>query len=259
MKPDFFSTLNTVKQILMADFACEESDFDNTGVFIHQAKELPGRREFPFRKNAFTAASMGRGVVISCNLERLGWADATLSGLTRNDVFTQPTIALMDSYVKPSGQYIAGPDLKHICAKSIFQPYKPEGDIELNLVEDVASLGLYRDKRFPNSLGHGHNPQTPWMVAAVAKYNGEIASIATASADCDVMWQIGVDTMEPYRNRGLGKATVSAVTEYLLEHGVIPYYSTFESNTASRATAAALGYKPAWVELYARELKAEGG
>ena len=259
MTPDFLSTLNAVKKVLAADFACEESDFDNTGVFIYQTKELPGRRDFPFRKNAFAAATMGRGIIISCSLERLGWADANLSGLTRNEVFAQPTIALMDSYVKQSGQCIAGPDLKHICTKSIFRPYKPEGDTKINLIEDVASLGLYGDKRFPNSLGHGANPQTPWMVAAVAKYGGQIAGIATASADCDVMWQIGVDTLPEYRKRGIGKAMVSAVTEYLLEHGVIPYYSTFESNTASRATAAALGYKPAWVELNARELKAEGG
>jgi len=67
------------------------------------------------------------------------------------------------------------------------------------------------------------------------------------------MWQIGVDTMEPYRNRGIAKATVSAVTAYILEHGVIPCYSTFESNAASRATAASAGFKPVWVELYARE------
>jgi predicted GNAT family acetyltransferase len=65
-----------------------------------------------------------------------------------------------------------------------------------------------------------------------------------------------VDTLEPYRNRGIAKATVSAITQYILEHGVIPYYSTVETNAASRATAAALGYKPAWVELYARDQQA---
>jgi GNAT superfamily N-acetyltransferase len=259
MTQDFFSTLNDVKKVLAADFACEESDFDNAGVFVHQAKELPGRRDFPFRKNAFAAATMGRGVVIFCSLERLGWADANLSRLTRNDMFTQPTIALIDGYVKQAGQYMAGPDLKHVCTKSIFQPYKPAGGLEINLVEDVLSLGLYGDKRFPNSLGHGAYPKTPFMVAAVVKCGGQIAGIAAAWADCDVMWQIGVDTLPEYRRRGIGKAAVSAVTEYLLEHGVIPYYSTLESNTASRATAAALGYKPAWVELNARELKAEGG
>ena len=63
------------------------------------------------------------------------------------------------------------------------------------------------------------------------------------------MWQIGVDTLERYRNRGVAKATVSAITEYMLEKGIVPYYSTFESNAASRAVAGALGYKTAWIEM----------
>jgi GNAT superfamily N-acetyltransferase len=255
MTPDFLSTLNTVKKVLASDFACEEKDFDNPGVVIHKAKKLPGRREFPFRKNIFAAATMGRGVVITCSLERLGWADANLSALTRNEVFTQPAISLIDSYVKQAGQCIAGPDLKHVCAKSIFKPYKPDGEIEINLVEDVRQLGIYGDQKFSNSLGRTGNPHTPLMIAAVASCGGKIAGAASASADCDVMWQIGVDTSPEFRRRGIGKAVVSAVTEFVLGHGIIPYFSTLESNTASRATAAALGFKPAWVELYARELK----
>jgi GNAT superfamily N-acetyltransferase len=253
MATDFYTALNTVKTVLAADYACEESDFDTPGVHIYQAKELPGRRNFRFRKQSFAAATMGRGVVISCNLERLGWADANLGKLSRNDVFAPPAAGLIDGYVKKDGQYIAGPDLKHVCVKSNFKPCKPQGDVTLELIEDVPSLGLHGDKRFPNSLGLGHNPHMPWMVAAIAKCGGEIAGIASASADCDIMWQIGVDTLEQYRNRGIAKATVSAVTEYIMDHGVISYYSTFETNAASRATAAALGYKPAWVELYARE------
>jgi GNAT superfamily N-acetyltransferase len=253
MASDFLSALNAVKTVLAADFASAESDFDNTGVFIHQAKEMPGRRHFPFRNNIFTAATMGRGVVITCSLERLGWADANLSGLKRNEVFSQPAIALMNSYVKPAGQFIAGPNLKHVCTKGLFRPFSPQDDIKIEVVEDVKALGLYGDARFPNSLGLGHNPGLPWMVAAVARCGGEIAGMTAASADCDIMWQIGVDTLEPYRNRGIAKATLGAVTEYILEHGVIPYYSTLESSAASRATAAAVGYKPAWVELYARE------
>jgi predicted GNAT family acetyltransferase len=72
------------------------------------------------------------------------------------------------------------------------------------------------------------------------------------------MWQIGVDTLPAYRNRGIGKAMVSAVTEYILNRGIIPYYSTNASNIASGRITDSLGYRPAWVELYSRELKTEG-
>ena len=253
MATDFFTALNTIKSVLAADYACEESDFDNPGVFIHQAKELPGRRSFPFRKKSFAAATMGRGVVVACSLERLGWADANLSGLKRNDVFAPPAMKLMNDYVKPDGQYIAGPDLKHVCTKSIFKPSAPPEGVRIEIIEDVNEIGKYLGSRFPSNLSY---PNNPIMVAAVARCENEVAGLASATADADIMWQIGVDTLEPYRNRGIAKATVSAVTGYILEHGAISYYSTFETNAASRATAAALGYKPSWVEIYARELQA---
>jgi GNAT superfamily N-acetyltransferase len=254
MALDFYAALNTVKKVLAADFACQENDFENQGVFIYQAKELPGRRRFPFREKALAVASMGRGVAVSCSLERLGWADAHLSQLSRNDVFNLPAITMMKEFVHKDGQTIAGPDLKFICTPEIHRPFTPKNDIMIKLVKDVKQLEQYNDdNRFSNTRGYPNNPR---RVAAFATIKSKIAGIATACADCDMMWQIGVDTLPEYQNRGIGKATVSAVTEYILNQGIIPYYSTIETNLASRAIAAALGFKSAWVELYAREVKA---
>jgi len=231
--------------------ACNESDFDNEGIFIHLSKELPGRRRFPYREKAFALACMGRGVVISCSEARLEWAKANLGKLARDEIFGAPAISLMDTLVKSDRQFIAGPDLKYICAQDIFRPSVPANDIKVNLVDDVKQLERYNESRFPNSMGY---PDTPRRVAAIAMCKGEIAGIAGACADSDNMWQIGVDTLPEFRNRGIGKVIVSAVTGYTLIQGKIPYYSTVVSNLASRAVAISLGYKPAWVELYVREV-----
>ncbi len=253
MPQDFYTALNAVKKVLALDFACREADFESTGVFIYQARELPGRRRFPFREKAFSIASMGRGVVISCSLERLGWSDANLSRLSRNDIFSSPTIASIGELVKKDGQYIAGPDLKSICSPSLFHPFSPGGDIKITLVEDPKELEKYNDDdRFLNTRGYPNNPR---RAAARATVKGKIAGIATACADCDTLWQIGVDTLPEYRNRGIAKAAVSVLTQYILNKNIVPYYSTVETNLESRAVAAALGYKNAWVELYAREIR----
>jgi RimJ/RimL family protein N-acetyltransferase len=252
----FLSALNAVKIILAADFACKESDFDNEGVFIHQAKELPGRRRFFFREKPFSVITMGRGVVVSCSVERLGWCDANLSQLSRNEMFAPEAVTMMNDFVKKDGQCIVGPHLKYICTKDIFQPYKPGNDIEVTVSDDPKQIEKYNEARFPNSLTRRNNPE---LVIAVVKYRGEIAGKAGASADTDTLWQIGVDTLEPYHQKGIGKAMVSALTEYILNQRNIPYYSTLESNAASRQLAASLGYKTAWIELYASENKAEGG
>ncbi len=47
MITDQKSALNTVKKVLMADFACEERDFDEEGVIIRQAREISGRAAVP--------------------------------------------------------------------------------------------------------------------------------------------------------------------------------------------------------------------
>ncbi|MFA5308195.1 MAG: GNAT family N-acetyltransferase [Dehalococcoidales bacterium] len=254
MLRDFYTALNVVKIVLAVDLACTESDFDKEGVFIYQAKELPGRRKFPFREKTLIAATMGRSVIVSCCAERQRWARINLSGLARDDIYTAYIIGRMDSYVKRDGQCMAGPDLKYICTPDIFHPCAPVKEVKISLNEGETPADLYQGSRFTNALGFAPNPLRPRVVTAVARLNGEIAGVAAACADCDIMWQIGVDTLPEYRRRGIGKALVGAVTQHILDKGKLPYYSTSIANIASRGTAAALGYKPAWVELYAREM-----
>ena len=250
MVSDFYTVLNTVKKVLALDFACEESCFDNEGVFIHEAREARGRWRLPFRKKSLSLATMGRGVVICCSADRLRWTKTNLSQLTRNDLFATPATARMETYVRRDGQYMAGPDLKYVCAPDIFRPYTCDQEIQLNLVDGTRELELYNDKRFPNTIGYSNNPR---RVAAFATCNGNIASVAAACADSDIMWQIGVDTIPEYRNKGIGKAVVSAITQYILQRGIVPYFSTNTSNLGSRRIATALGYRSAWVEMYSRE------
>ncbi|MGD1118085.1 MAG: GNAT family N-acetyltransferase [Dehalococcoidales bacterium] len=259
MATDFFTTLNTVKKVLALDFACKESDFDNEGVSLYPARELPGRRRFPFRQQSLGVATMGRGVVVSCSAARMRWAKINLSGLSRNDLYDPYIIGRMAGYVKRDGQQMAGPDLKFVCAPDIFNPFFRHDKTEITLVGEAELFKMVGDSRFPNSLGFGYNSERPWTVGALARCDNELVGMAVATADCDEMWQIGVDTLPEYRKRGIGKATVSAVSKYILKQGIVPYYSTTMDNEASKSIALALGYKPAWVELYSREPKTEGG
>src|SRR4030042_60583 len=255
MRSGFNSALDTAKKVLALDFACEERDFDEEGVFIHEVREMRGRWRLPFREKSLMAATMGSGVVVGCSAGRLRWTKANLGGLSRENILDISTVARMQNYVTRDTQEMRL-ELKYICAPDTFKPYVPSEDLEINLVEDVKQLELYNDNRFPNSIGYSNNPQ---RVAAIARINGEIAGKAGVSADCDIMWQIGVDTLPAYRNRGIGKAMVSAVTEYIFKQGIVPYYSTSIANIASRRIVISLGYRPAWVELYSRELKTKGG
>jgi GNAT superfamily N-acetyltransferase len=255
-RPIFLSALNIVKKVLAADYGCERTDFENEGVFIHRYAKYEGARRFLIPSKTFTVVTMGRGVVVSCSLERLGWADAHLSQVSRNDIFAPPTLDLINRYIKPDNQVMSEPTLKYICTDEIFRPVIAGADVEITLVEGQALLDLYQDKRFTNSLGPYPTSQLPMAVAAVARYQGKIAGIAAVCDESDSLWQVGVDTLPEFENRGIGKSTVSAVTQYVLDKGIVPYYSTTESNTASRSVASGLGYKTAWIEMYCKDIKA---
>ena len=147
------SALQTVKKILAADFACEEGDFDEEGVFVCQAREIEGARRFPLPDRFLAVVTMGRGVVVSCSPERLRWARTNLGRLVGSDLFSAPIIARMDRYVRRDGQFMAGPDLKYVCARDSFLPCATEQRMDLSIAKGAEIAGLYRENRFPNALG----------------------------------------------------------------------------------------------------------
>ena len=247
------SALRTVRKILTADFACEERCFDAEGVFVFQAKEVAGSRRFPLPEKSLFAMTMGRGVVVSCSADRLQWVVENLSHLTRDDIFSAPNISRMAEYVARDNQLMRGPELRYICTRDRFQPCFPLGDIEVVIVEKDGMQDLQETGRFPNALGYRVDPARPRMAASIARSGDQIVGVAGAAADHDEMWQIGIDVLSDYRNRSIGKALVSRLTDFLFRMGRLPYYSTSVSNIPSRRLAIALGYWPAWVELYASE------
>ncbi len=89
------ATMRLVRKVLAADFACDERCFDEESIHIFAAGEVPGGRRHPFRNKSLAAVTLGKGVVVSCNDDRLAWAKENLGGLTRDDVFSVPELARM--------------------------------------------------------------------------------------------------------------------------------------------------------------------
>jgi GNAT superfamily N-acetyltransferase len=200
--------------------------------------------------------TLGRGAVITCSPNRLEWAQAELGKLDREALFSPATLGLINRFVAQEGQFLEGPDLKFLCAPDTFRPHPAPAGIELELVatrEEIARLYAYQG--FNNALGHRLDGPRPDVLAAVARQAGQVIGIAGVSADSDKLWQIGIDVVEPYRGRGIGKALVSAATEASMAQGKIPYYSTSLTNLRSSSIAAGLGYWLTWLEAYTRELK----
>lgn len=85
--------------------------------------------------------------------------------------------------------------------------------------------------------------------------NGKLIGLAACSADCDGMWQIGVDVLPNYRRQGIASALTSNLALEILKCGKVPFYCAAWSNIKSVRNAIKSGFRPAWVELTAKSSK----
>lgn len=91
-------------------------------------------------------------------------------------------------------------------------------------------------------------------VLAVGAYDGDtLVGLAGCSADCEDMYQIGVDVLPDYRRQGIASALTSRLSLEILRLGKVPFYCAAWCNLKSVRNAIKCGFRPAWVELTARE------
>ncbi len=86
-------------------------------------------------------------------------------------------------------------------------------------------------------------------LAVGAYHNGKLIGLAGCSADCDSMWQIGVDVLPEYRRQGIASAVTSRLAIECLEREIVPFYCCAWSNIPSARNAVKSGFRPAWVQL----------
>jgi GNAT superfamily N-acetyltransferase len=91
-------------------------------------------------------------------------------------------------------------------------------------------------------------------VLAIGAYDGDrLVGLAGCSADCEDMYQIGVDVLPEYRRQGIASALTSRLASEVLAMGKVPFYCAAWSNIKSVRNAIRCGFRPAWVELTARK------
>jgi hypothetical protein len=248
----------TVRSVLAADLACDEADLLADSVRVTLAVERPGRRPFPRGPKVLSIATMGPGAVVSCDASRLEWARTTLGRLDHTQLFSAATIARLAARIEPDGQVLSGPELKFVCDTADLRPVAAPADVQIDVVDGAAIAALYRHDQFRHALSYLTGSPRPDMLAAVARVGDQIVGVAGASADCETLWQIGVDVVAGQRQRGIGRAIVGRLSGEVLARGRLPYYSTLVGNLGSSRLALGLGYRLGWVELYARTPRAAG-
>lgn len=83
---------------------------------------------------------------------------------------------------------------------------------------------------------------------------GKLVGLAGCSADCETMWQIGIDVLPEYRKKGIASALTSQLAVEVLKQGLVPFYCAAWSNIKSVRNAIKSGFKPAWVQMTAKNI-----
>lgn len=86
-----------------------------------------------------------------------------------------------------------------------------------------------------------------------AYHNGVLIGLAGCSADCDTMWQIGVDVLPSYRKIGVASAITNQLAHEILKRGIVPFYCCAWSNIKSVRNAIKSGFIPSWIQMTVKE------
>lgn len=127
-------------------------------------------------------------------------------------------------------------------------------DFDINILTDNEIFPLYDDDRFHMALSYTYESERRDIIAVVGYKNGEIIGVAGASNDSETMWQVGIDVVPAWRNKGVASILTKIITNEIVKKGIVPFYGTAWSNIASKNTAISSGYKSAWVELAAIDI-----
>ena len=179
---------------------------------------------------------MGQSIVVSATPVLLEHVKPQLAGRFRDDAFSMPFVYGHSLYYLPE---LPAPQSVPM----------PQG-FSFALAEREDIPALYALEGFHNALGYDILHPRPDVLAMLAKRDGKVIGVAGASADCDSMWQVGIDVLPEGRGLGLAVYLVWELTREVLLRGKIPYYGTASSNLASQRVAHRAGYRPAWICAY---------
>jgi len=123
-------------------------------------------------------------------------------------------------------------------------------DYEIRVLHP-ADFEQYYTEEWGNALCKNRKHLDRLAIGAFDK--DKLVGLAGCSADCETMYQIGVDVLVEYRKKGIASALTSKLAIETLKLGKVPFYCAAWSNIKSVRNAIRSGFRPAWVELTARE------
>lgn len=231
------------------DLSCDAKDFlRNENIIVESKTHAEARKylELPFYCDL---VSYGNNIVASVNFE--------IADIIRNYINKYP----IEHCFETPNLYTLSAELEkrnmRICFMAEY--FLPDVDklkempcaYEMRLLKSTDFAGLYLPE-WSNALSEKRKHLD---VLGVGAYdNGRLIGLAGCSADCETMWQIGIDVLPEYRRQGIAAALTSKLAIEILKRGRVPFYCCAWSNIKSVRNAIKSGFRPSWVEMTAKTI-----
>ena len=195
--------------------------------------------------------SYGNNVVASVEPAFYALTKSYIDTYATEHLFETPNLHVLNTALEALGHKICFmaeyflPDIDMLFAKETpdVAPYR------MALLSQKDFEGLYLPQ-WSNALCEARKELD---VLGVGAYDGEcLVGLAACSADCDTMWQIGVDVLPAYRRRGIASALTNRLAREIIARDKVPFYCAAWSNVRSVRNAMKSGFRPAWVEMTAK-------
>ena len=229
------------------DLCAEASDFEkseNVVVLSSASREARKYLKLPF---SCQLVSYGNNVVASVSPEFREIAENYIKKYPVEHLFETPNLHVLNEALMEKGQKICFMAEYFLPDVNTLRPLDCDYELRMLTQDDFASLYL---PEWSNALCESRKHLD---VLGVGAYdNGKLVGLAGCSADCDTMWQIGIDVLPEYRRQGIASALTSRLAVEILERGKVPFYCAAWCNIKSVRNAIKSGFRPAWVEMTAK-------
>ena len=230
------------------DCNCRPEDFLSDTHVITTSQKHPLARKYLPLPFACDMVSYGNNVVAQTSEELSEVVRAYVSRYVTAHCFETPNLHVLDDMLRPFGLKVCFMAEYFLPDVEAIKPLSCAYDLRLLHPADFASL--YTDE-WSNALCRERRELD---VLGVGAYDGDrLVGLAGCSADCEQMYQIGVDVLPAYRRQGIAAALTSRLALEILALDKVPFYCTAWCNLRSARSAIKCGFRPAWVELTARD------
>lgn len=226
------------------DVGCEIEDFNkDSNIIVDWISNSKARKylEFPI---ACSLVSYGSNIVASTYPEYRSIVKEYISKYDLEHCFETPNLHVLNDAFEKYDQRVCFMAEYFLPDLDILQDQECQFETRILTQEDFKDLYI---SEWSNALCQERKELD--MIGIGAYDDRKLIGLAGASADCETMWQIGVDVLPDYRRKKIAAALTSKLALEILKKDIVPFYCCAWSNIKSARNAIKAGFKPAWVEL----------